>query len=96
MAQYSHGNIHTARGARNARVVEHAHTLRSPLGHGTNAGADTCTRPIMFASPPNQICRLARSNTMCRMVFGPSAVSILVRVTDHVVLSAMQDLRPAS
>ena len=37
----------------------------------------------MFASPPNQICRLARSNTMCRMVFGPSAAMEMVSVDDR-------------
>jgi hypothetical protein len=64
----------------------HASSLRlrdregAVQNYGTSGAADTFTRPIMFASAPNQICRLALSNTMCRIVFasGDGMIAMMI------------------
>ena len=51
-----------------------------PRDFGHQRRSRHVTRPIMFASPPNQICRVAWSNAMCRMVFARSAGMTTVSV----------------
>src|SRR5206468_3405943 len=59
-----------------------APTVRCVVRHpyGTIAGGETWTRPIMFASPPNQICRVVRSKVMCRIVFASRDGMVIVSV----------------
>src|SRR5436190_661902 len=70
-----------------AQLVGDPAEARSParrrvVGHryGTSGCGATATRPIMFASPPNQICRDALSNVMWRIVFALSAAMAMFSV----------------